>query len=407
MHAADPVAVRPLLIDALANTTLIDRDRSDHDRGTANVSSFAAGLLFHRRREALPSLLDALAERRGNDNSAIISLFIELGQRDAYDICARLAERLSCSQSDQLVRNASLILSNIIRNRLLSGPLLADVTQLLRRILPEAEPSVALEVATALRTADRADPTVWDWLAEAARNGTLKSGYVLGPIPDGRLTAACDVARCNVSVGLQMIENHDGPADEQLMLAALAGELLDAGREKPTSFGYLTEQKLYRLRDDSRCGPWITLARHILREQDGPARRYIIHALFHRNSLNNADLRELARTELRGNLTTDERSLIAKSLYRGRNQHDVVDLFDMLRSSRMSASKDVVDRALIEAAGEDEHEISTKLFEFWQSLPPEEQSALSVAAVKAIHEGLGPDQIGKREFLRHLGEEAV
>jgi Trypsin-like peptidase domain len=401
LHAAAVSDVRPVLVEALADTSPLDGHRG-RKTSEATISSVAGALLFHRRGTNARLLLDLLFER--NEERGGVRRFLSvLIQDEAETVLPYLIDRFrKDSQNLSYVRTALELFHEGSAH--LSPSQTRRVVRTSRPLL-HADPETATLAALLLRRLNPQDAEAWDVLAEHA---TRYMGSALGTIPAGRFDAACALARRRPELGLGMMIGYDGPLEGQSAFAAEAHELLQRRAAPTASFGALAERKLERFAEDERYAPWLPFARSVMEldEEDGVAREIVLGTVFDRQIFVSPRLREFAFELAASALSDDERSSAAANLWHNfSSSPEAPGLLDVLRALRAPAPL-VVDRAVYARAcdlgdSDERRTMRAQIVELWESLGSDEHTAVSRRVIDALRAGRAPSRVfPQRSFLR-------
>jgi hypothetical protein len=381
-----PAEVRPVILGGLGNWTRIEHGKSDDSRGEATISSLCAGLLFHRRGDDLPGLLDALLTRSGDAASLAAGIAAEDPVAAAHAV-ARLVDPERTLGAAEALRAASGRLSDELRALAVEA------------LVPSLEPSsgaVAYSVAAALLALDPVNTAAWDAVARTVSPSEQWRASTLLPIPGARAKQAVEMAkRLGGDIAHTILRALDGPEVDQGELAAVADELCRGGEMRGYLFGSIIESKLHWLGSDARYKPWAELARRVAKDGPDDARVCLIHAAFGCPEPH-PSVEAVRRALLAAKLSPDNISLVVEKLYAWAVPTKVwLPLFaEVRRSDPEAADFEALFSLRLDGYHSDRRwEAALAVLDYWRSLPEAERSDLSRDSVTLADAGSGLDEI--------------
>jgi hypothetical protein len=258
MLVRDPGAVRGELLGRLNDETAMGAGYLSDSRGEATIATLCAGVLFHDRHIDRDALYEAVLDIEYPKYGVLLQ---ELASDDP-DPIGRLA--LRNVQRKRSLLTALRVLSSAAPQA--QADLKQDIETVLGQALTSLPKDLAAIAAKVVRRVNPSETRAWDWLLEErGMTAGRYDGDEFVPIPPGRFAAALGLVGRNPELGIAIMGDHAGPADEQEAMAATAMAIFLDGRGDAYEMGALAEIKLNRMYDDPKFAGWIDFVRAIVR----------------------------------------------------------------------------------------------------------------------------------------------
>lgn len=263
--------VEPILVAALADERWIDHGQSYTARGETNVATMAAGVLFNNRHGRVGRLFETGCEVWTLASQCLISALADADAQACFDV---LTSSLTPEHfSERRLQALSLVLD-------LMDPARRKSAAAALAALSLDQGPVSVQLARVIRQLAPDSPAAFDVLAEAFAHGDV-DGFALRPVPASFLGRALAASEGRPNDALDWIWRHEGPVEEQAVLADVVARWFDEGRISANALALAVEDKLYafyRAGADS-CRPWLRLAYSMITNSDAGGRRHLVHLL--------------------------------------------------------------------------------------------------------------------------------